>query len=439
MLIYSPDINPRLKYTLDFVFRDVLNIDIRITNIKEELNNHDGAKLNYSAEKIEGIPFLEATKLLFEDGLTPQDNNLLESLDWEGLPAFFPVKQESMVPFDLFSSVFFLISRYEEYLPFDPDQHNRFQSKLSLAAKLDFLDKPIVDLWINKLGKILEAFFPDEIKITKPKFIFEPTIDIDNAWAFKHKGFFRTLGSVFSPGQRMERRNFRYQVLRGKQHDPFYQFEKMQMIHEKAGFEPIFFFLVGPYGKFDKNISPSKKAFRSLIKQITGKYQTGLHPSYSSDFNQDAIAMEKKVLGDISGQKINISRQHYLRLRFPHTYRALIRAEIFNDYSMAYADKSGFRASTSHSFYFFDLESNKATELRVFPFQVMDTGLRDYEHMDPEQAIERIRNLMDSTKEAGGTFRSLWHNESFSEWQGWEGWTKVYKEMLKLAGDRSNF
>ncbi len=438
MLIYSTYISPRLKYTLDFVFREVLNINIRITDIKEELINHDGAKLNYSAVKIEEIPFIEASKLLFEVSIVPQNPNLSDSLNWEGLPAFFPVGGKSLLPFDLFSAVFFLISRYEEYLPFDPDQHNRFNSGQSLAAKMDFLDKPLVDLWINKFGKLLESLFPDEITFAKPKFSFEPSIDIDNAWAFKNKGFYRTLGALLKPGQEMERRSFRYQVLRGKQHDPFHQFEKMQMIHEEAGVKPIFFFLIGPYGKYDKNISPSNKEFRHLIKQIASKYKTGLHPSYSSNFNQAAVVKEKKVLGDISGHKVDASRQHYLRLRFPDTYRALIRAEIYYDYTMGYADKAGFRASTSHSFYFFDLENNNATELRVFPFQVMDVGLRDYEHLDPEQALERIRNLMDNTKEAGGTFRSLWHNESFSEWQGWEGWTIVYIEMLSMACDSSN-
>lgn len=100
---------------------------------------------------------------------------------------------------------------------------------------------------------------------------------------------------------------------------------------------------------------------------------------------------------------------------------------------MGYADCSGFRAGTSHPFRFFDLENNKATELLVFPFQVMDTGLRDYEKLDPQGAVEKIRVLIDNTREAGGTFRCLWHNESFSEWAGWEGWTAVYRQMLQMA------
>ncbi len=372
---------------------------------------------------------------MFEDKVSSQEDQLNELVSWEGLPAFFTTGKSSILPFDLFAATFFLISRYEEYLPYTADQHNRYPADQSIITRMGLLDKPIVDIWINKFGEVLQNLFPKEIHIKKGDFKFEATIDIDNAWAFKHKGFARTIGSILSTGQSMEKRNFRYQVLRGKQHDPFFQFNKMEMIHKEFAVQAKFFFLVGPYGKYDKNISPSKKAFRNLIRGISDKYETGLHPSYSSDSNHKAIRKEKDLLSGIIGSEVKITRQHYLKLNLPKTYQSLIKAELFNDYSMAYADQSGFRAGTSKTFYFFDIKNNKATPLRVSPFQVMDTGLRDYEKLNSDQAIERIRILIQNTKDAGGTFRSLWHNESFSEWQGWKGWTRVYKEMLAIASD----
>lgn len=435
MLIYSPDISPRLKYTLDFVFRDCLSINIRITDIWEELKNHDGAKLNYSRESIDGIPFLEASGLLFEDNISSQEENLNKTISWDGLPAFYKTSSASLIPFDIFSAVFFLISRYEEYLPFTADQHNRFTSDQSIASRMGFLDKPIVDCWLIKFGKMMEALFPDEIEIQKPVFTFEATIDIDNAWAFKNKGFIRTAGSILKSDQSMERRSFRYQVIRGKQHDPFFQFKKMEMIHDRFAIQPKFFFLVGPYGKFDKNISPSKKAFRNLIYETSKKYEIGIHPSYSSNSNPEAIRKEKDILKSITGIEVKSSRQHYLKLNLPKTYQSLVELELYNDYTMGYADQSGFRSGTSKAVCFFDIENNIATPLRVYPFQVMDAGLRDYEKFTPDKAIERISVLVRDTKETGGTFRSLWHNESFSEWQGWEGWTRVYEEMLSIVSE----
>lgn len=433
MLIYSPDISPRLKYTLDLVFRSILQVDYRITNVKDEIANHSGARLNYSSENIEGVPFLQAHGLLFQDNILELDIDIKNKLVWKGLTAFFPVGSNSLIPFDIFSAIFYLVSRYEEYLPFEADFHNRFHSKLSISSKLGILDKPIVDQWVINLGEVLESIFPDDFKRKATVFRFEPTIDIDNAWAFKNKGIWRTFGATFRKDQNMETRNFRYQVLRGKQADPFDQYKKIERIHSDFGFRPRFFFLVGKYGKYDKNISPNRKAYRELIRDLSIKNITGLHPSYSSFCKPDVIANEKSILTEITGQEINCSRQHYLRIQFPLTYQSLIKAGISEDFSMGYADRAGFRAGISRPYFFFDLVNNKQTSLRVFPFQVMDTGLRDYEKCTAEEAVKKIRLLMERTREVGGLFMCLWHNESFSEWSGWEGWTDVYRNMLLMA------
>jgi len=433
MLIYSPDITPRLKYTFDLVFRGLLGLDYRLTDIREEIINHKNPRLNYSPEKIEGIPFIQACSLLFEDSIKPQDDKTAGRLSWDGLPAFFPAAGDSIIPFDIFAATFFVVSRYEEYLPYEADSHQRFHSGLSLAHRMGFLEEPLVDQWIMKLGRLIERTFPGKIKISPQEFSFKPTIDIDNAWAFRHKGLWRTAGAVLRPGQTMELRNFRYQVLRGKQHDPYDQYRKIENLHSEFGIDPEYFFLVGRYGKFDTNISSSNKAFRKLVAGISERHETGLHPSYGSCNHPEMILREKSILEAITGSDVTSSRQHYLRLRLPLTYQALLKAGISNDYTMGYADSPGFRAGIARPFYFFDLFNNKATHLRVFPFQVMDTGLRDYQGCSPEQAKAKISGLIKKTREAGGTFISLWHNEAFSEWAGWEGWTSVYQAMLAEA------
>ena len=67
---------------------------------------------------------------------------------------FFSVNN-SVFPFDPFAASFFMISRYEEYLPHIKDIHGRFEAKESLAFKNNFLEKPIVDIWINLIKKEL--------------------------------------------------------------------------------------------------------------------------------------------------------------------------------------------------------------------------------------------------------------------------------------------
>jgi hypothetical protein len=433
MLIYSPFISNRLEYTLEHILGINLGIEFSITDDLERFREFSGQKLAYSKERADGSPWIWAEGLLSSDKIDRQLTNIDNGKKWKGLPVIFQAPDDSSIPFDIFSSVFYFLSRYEEYLPFKADNHGRFPSKEGIPYRLGVLDKPIADLWMNSFGEYLENTFGENIKIKKHQFEFESTIDIDNAWAFRHKGFFRTLGAIFRGGQKMETRNFRYQVLMGNQEDPYFQYPKMDMIHDEYGIKPKYFFLVGPYGRYDRNVRPGNNAFRELVYQIAAHNDTGLHPSYASLSNPIKISKEKKILEEITGRDVLSSRQHYLRMQLPSTYRSLTQAGIKNDYTMGFADSSGFRAGTCRPFRFFDLDSNKATKLTVYPFQVMDTGLRYYEKLGPGEAVQKISGLMDITREAGGTFRCLWHNESFSEWAGWEGWTDVYLKMLEMA------
>jgi hypothetical protein len=100
---------------------------------------------------------------------------------------------------------------------------------------------------------------------------------------------------------------------------------------------------------------------------------------------------------------------------------------------MGFAATPGFRAGICTSFLWYDLESEVATKLRIHPFAVMDGTLLDYMKLDFQSAIEFVKPLIDEIKNVGGTFISLWHNESLSDDKRWKGWVKVYEEMLEYA------
>ncbi|MFO7617706.1 MAG: polysaccharide deacetylase family protein, partial [Bacteroidales bacterium] len=183
----------------------------------------------------------------------------------------------------------------------------------------------------------------------------------------------------------------------------------------------------------DKNIHPANRHFRQLVARLADHSDTGLHPSYASNLNPTLLDKEVETLAGMTGKPVVCSRQHYLKIRFPETYRNLIRAGIREDFSLGFADRAGFRAGIANPFRHFDLRENIPTQLTVYPFQVMDTTLRHYMQLDPIQAISLIRRIIDTTREVGGTFISLWHNESLSEWKTWRGWSRVYREMLAYA------
>ena len=113
---------------------------------------------------------------------------------WNNQKVFFQDKFTDL-PFDLFAASFYLISRYEEYLPFNADQHGRFEANQSLAFKNGFLYDPIVDQWVCTLADMLHQKFHD-FKPCEREFKFIPTIDIDNAYAYLYKGTVRTIGAA---------------------------------------------------------------------------------------------------------------------------------------------------------------------------------------------------------------------------------------------------
>ena len=215
--------------------------------------------------------------------------------------------------------------------------------------------------------------------------------------------------------------------------DPFNTFDKILAYKNKYKVTTLFFFLIADYTTFDTNVSTAKPKFRLLIKSIVDYAKVGLHPSYFTMQNSTLLKKEKERLEDITNMPTKRSRQHYLRFSLPETYQNLIDLEIEEDYSMGYASNVGFRAGTCTPFYFYDLDFEIQTPLKVFPFALMDTTLNDYMKLTPKQSLGRIRDLKNQVKAVDGLFITLFHNESLSNYLRWKGWKRLYESMLKIA------
>ena len=429
MLIYSPQNSLRLTYILRFIFNDVYAIDFSLTTDKEKLIAYNGAKLNYSEESIPDILQIKPEGLLFEKSIEQKTINVTK---WNEMPMFFETSKSSDIPFDLFAASFYLISRYEEYLPFTPDKHGRFEADQSLAYKNNFLYDPIVDNWLCYLGEILNKKY-STFKPCSREFKYISTIDIDNAYAYLYKGAVRTIGATMRDLLKL---NFsenvkRFQTFKGER-DPFDTYSYFDSQHKKYGITPIWFFLVGKYSTYDKNLPLNNESFKSLIHEISERTEIGIHPSYESNKSFEKLKKEFVYLSKLSEKPIVRSRQHFLKLLFTETYQNLIKLGIKEDYTLGYASDVGFRASTCTPFYFFDLHSNTESQLRIFPFQVMDATLNQYMKLNVEEAIDKVALILDKVKKVKGTFISLWHNESLSDHGHWKGWEIVYKKMLEM-------
>ena len=418
ILIYSDKTSPRLDYVLNLICNDIWKVQWEVTHEIEVFNSSSVGVINYSNENTEKGISITPSSLLFEKGI--QNQNIQVSFD-EKLPLFYHG--------DILAMIFYMVSRYEEYLPFDTDNHGRFSASQSLAFKNGFLDKPIVDLWANHLKNLILKQFPF-IKFGQNKFKIQPSYDIDIAWAFKNKGFKRQIGGMLKSlrGQG-ESLNHRLKILSGKLQDPFDTFDYLDTINNKHAETAKYFILIGDYGEFDKNTSHNNFDFIKLLKKLNEKYQIGIHPSYKSNFDINQLVIEKNRLEEIIEKPITRSRQHYLKLKFPDTYQKLSKIGIKEDYSMGYHDQIGFRAGLTIPFYWYDLSLDVATELKIFPFQIMDVTLKQYLSLSVEEAIAKIRIMKTTTKNVGGELTYLWHNSSFYETEGWKGWNYVLESF----------
>ena len=432
ILIYTPVKTGRVRYVFRLVFEDILKVPHKLTADLEEFLSSDLPKFMYGDEAHSDDLFFKSSGLLFTRGIERVE---LEPFDFDGAKAFFPVYTSSAaLPFDVFSSIFYLVSRYEEYLPFVKDMHGRFTAHLSISAKLHILNKPMVNIWAIKIKEILELKYPNLV-FPKRKYKFIPTYDIDSAYAYTQKGLVRTTGGYLLSVRDMQWGDImqRTRVLVGREKDPFNTFDLQIQYQKEYKLKPIYFFLFAHYGQYDKNINIRNSRFRFLVKSMGDYASVGIHPSYNTVEHPELLKTEIKNLRTVLNKDISCSRQHFLRVVLPSTYRNLIEQDITDDYSMGYAALPGFRAGICTPFNFYDLDLEIETKLRIHPFAVMDGTLNDYLGLTPADAIDHIKALIREVKKVDGTFISLWHNESLSDQKRWKGWKRVYEQLIKEA------
>ena len=342
--------------------------------------------------------------------------------------------KKSAYNFDLFSASFYLLTRYEEYLPFIKDKYGRFDAEESLAFEKGFLDKPLVNIWAIDLANKLQIAFPS-LEILKSEYRFITTIDVDAAFAYRHKGMLRTMGAYAKDLLALdfqEMRNRTTAILK-KQDDPFDTFDYQFAVHRKYNLNQIYFILFADYGTNDKNTPTHSRIFRELVRWIADHADVGIHPSFTSNSVSGKLKNEIINLSKTLHREVVKSRQHFLILHLPSTYRNLINQGITDDYSMGYASQIGFRASICSSFLFYDLEMENTTTLRIHPFAAMEGTLRDYNQLNTEESIARYKKIIAEVKQVGGTYISIWHNESLSDKKRWKGWREVYEKMIEYA------
>lgn len=397
---------------------------------KASFISRDGAKLNYGIEPCDNALNFIPSGLLEESQVK---DIIVDTVLFKDTVGLFKV-DKSEFPFDLFSAAFYLVTRYEEYLTDEVDKHQRYKAENSIAYKNGFLEKPVVNEYAQLLKELIEQRYP-ELKFPITEFSVVPTIDIDNAYAYKYKGLVFHIGSMV---KKLLSLKFHLVLAHLKtifdvKNDPYNSYVKQESVHKELALKAVYFFLVGPKGKYDRNLSLKSLGLRTLIKKINVENHVGIHPSYGSNSDLKKVCFEKQGLESVLGHKVLKSRQHFLKMQIPKTYHVLEKAGVTDDYTMGYASDIGFRASISSVYSFYFLSEERESNLRVHPFCVMDATLKYYKNISPKSTVDLLRPMFNSVKKVKGEINVLFHNESIGAKLHWKEWEGVYKEVLKEA------
>lgn len=428
IVVYSTGNTTRLQYVLDWLSKQ-LSIDYAIVTDESELHH---------------IPFFISYGKHFLNALSIPDAGLLMETDvkekaipadaWYGIPTLYASKGEDFtLPFDLFSAIFFLLSRYEEYYPFTPDKHGRYPAEQSILYRNGWLQRPLIDEWVQQLRITLQQQFGQEISM--PSFSYQLSYDIDIAYSYLNKGFIRGAGALLKnlAMGKIRELNDRTAVLLHRKKDPYDSFTWLQQLHRQHP-RPLYFILSAekttPY---DKNISPRHTEMKRLVKQLAADGKVGIHPSYFSN-EGDIMRSEKKILEKTIGNDITISRQHYIRVMLPDTYHLLMQNKITDDYSMGYGTHIGFRAGTGKSFFWYDLKNEAISTLRVHPFCFMDTTAHFEEKLPAFEAFERLTVMTRKLQQTNSRLTIIFHNFSLGKSREWRGWRRKYEHFLEELG-----
>ena len=416
--IFAPTSTNRLEYLLHHAICVTWGDTYRLFNEQESfLQEVAEAKINYSDQPMEGALWIPPAGLLAETGLRP----LHPGISWHnGTPHCFPTGVPGAdQDWDPLSACFYFLSRYEEYMPHTADRHGRYQAEESTAAQNGFLQMAVVDHWLEDLAEALHRKFPAFMPVTS-KVRFQPTYDIDQAYAYREKGFLINAagfakqllhGNLKGIGNRAK-------VLAGRESDPYDTFALLRQLHEDEGLHPLHFVLFAPRSTHDKGISPENSTFRELVRHLKDDGKVGLHASYGSFHKQEALQHEKTALSECTGDKVTGNRFHYLRLSLPESYRDLVATGITDDYSMGYASNAGFRAGTCHPFQYFDLQQEKELPLTIHPLLFMENCFFNNEERTEAALWRQVKPLLDEAIRYGGEIVTLFHNHSFGPMPG---------------------
>lgn len=425
LLIHARKVTPRISYVFKHFCLRILGINVTFSSALEDFISHQGPKISYGKKPLGNELFFQSYGLLEQQGIESIEVSVKE---WEDTFGFFSVSSNSALPFDIFSASFFMLSRYEEYLPHVKDELGRFMASESLAYQEGFLHQPIVDIWAYKFKDKVSAAFPELIFPSK-KIIIHPVIEASQPYAYKQKGLFRTFIGYASDIFRGKFREAiqRTQVILGFKRDPLDTFKWIVNTAGHSNYRLTVFFMLGESHKFDENLNTYRHKFHLLLKYVSDYIEVGIIFSRASLSDQTIIKNEIRRMEHITNRDLVSSMNADFLVNLPEIYRHLVELEIKKDFTMVFPDTVGFRAGTCTPFLFYDLDYEIITPLLIHPAAITSSAFKTKYTSDVEKVV---KTYLSEVEKVNGTFTIVFSNKSFSSTEQNKVWRKLLSEKL---------
>jgi hypothetical protein len=322
-----------------------------------------------------------------------------------------------------------LISRYEEVVTRAQDEHGRFPAEQSLAGQEGFLDRPLVDEYVELLWWLMQQQWP-QLERKQNQYRLCLSHDVDTPYHVVDRSPLEVAAGaaadvVFGRGVHSAAGRLRnaLRVYReGETADPYNTFSFIMSTSEEHSVASAFYFITRRVlGRLDGTSRFSSPKIVDLIREIHDRgHEVGIHPGYSTYRDSEEIATDFRLLRE-QCDRLGVrqeswgGRQHYLRWKNPTTWAAWEQAGLDYDSTVGFAEHVGFRCGTCREFSAFDLRARSPLRLRERPLVAMDRSLFDYMRLGRDQAFDTVKRLSDVCRIYGGNFTLLWHNNMLAE------------------------
>jgi hypothetical protein len=346
-------------------------------------------------------------------------------------PNFF-LQSEAVIylGLDIFGSAFFMLTRYEEVVKSDLDRFGRFPAAASLMFQENFLDRPIINEYLEILWSCLSQLSPN-LQRQYREFQLKLTHDVDEhfeLYPVNIKQLIRRLGGDLIVRSDINLAtslaiNSCKAIFNLAYDDRLDTFDWLMDRSEEIGIKSAFYFIAG-HSPCDPHYDINDSKICALISKIILRgHEIGLHPSYDTYLNPEKLLLEAQTLRQVLQERLNLAlsfggRQHYLRWQATDSWQHWEDAGLSYDSSVGFAEYSGFRSGVCYEYSTFNLISRQQLKLKEFPLIVMETSIfcSTYMNLDLDSAHQMIEKLKDRCKLFNGIFTMLWHNsELFKE------------------------